>query len=235
MTVTIIPVTGLPEIVEGDDLAALIAARASLEDGDVVVVTQKIVSKAEGRVVAIDPNDADAERQRWVQRETVRVVAQRGPVVIAQTAHGFVCANAGVDFSNAPAGTLVLLPPDPDASAARIRDGLRTAAGAVVGVIVSDTFGRAWRTGQTNVAIGAAGVMAIRDHIGSLDTFGNELHATQIAIADEIAGAAELVMGKADAIPVAIVRGLHVAGDGDARALIRPADEDLFPTGIVEP
>lgn len=235
MTITIIPVPGLPEIVESDDLAALIAAHAALEDGDVVVVTQKIVSKAEGRVVAIDAGDAEAERQRWVERETVRIVAQRGPVVIAQTQHGFVCANAGVDASNVPAGTLTLLPNDPDASAARIRDGLRNLAGVNVGVIVSDTFGRAWRTGQTNVAIGAAGVTPIRDHIGSRDTFGNELHATQIAIADEIAGAAELAMGKADAIPVAIVRGLNVAGDGDARALIRPADEDLFRTGIVEP
>lgn len=235
MTISILPVEGMPEIAEGDDLAGMIAARIDLRDGDVVVVTQKIVSKAEGRIVAIDPADAEAERRRWVERETVRVVARRGPVVIAETAHGFVCANAGVDASNVPRGVLALLPADPDASAARIRDGLRAAAGVDAAVIVSDTFGRAWRTGQTDVAIGAAGLTTIRDHIGDTDTFGNELHATQIAIADEIAGAAELVMGKARAIPVAVVRGLNVAGTGTARDLVRPAEEDLFRTGAIDP
>ncbi len=233
-TIQIIPVEGIPEVGEGDDLAALIAARCTLLDGDVVVVTQKIVSKSEGRVVGIDADRADEERAEWVARETVRVVAKRGDIVIAQTRHGLVCANAGVDVSNVPAGRLSLLPLDPDGSARRIREGLLRLTGVHAGVIVSDTFGRPWRIGQTNVAIGAAGIQPVRNHIGDKDTFGNVLASTEIAVADEIAGAAELVMGKAEGIPVAIVRGAAVAGDGTARLLIRQPEDDLFPNGIVQ-
>lgn len=229
--IQILPVEGLPEVGEGDDIAELIASRIALRDGDVVVVTQKIVSKAEGRMVPIDPADAEGERTRWAEREAARVVARRGPVLITETAHGFVCANSGVDASNVAPGFLALLPLDPDVSAARIRDGLRAAFGADVGVIVSDTFGRAWRNGQIDVAIGAAGIEPIRDYVGVKDTFGVAMHSTQIAVADEIAAAAELVMGKTGGVPVAVVRGLDVRGEGTARALIRPAEEDMFRLG----
>jgi len=231
VSVEILAVDGMPEIAEGDDIAAMIASRATLRDGDVVVVTQKVVSKAEGRLVAIDPSDPEGERARWAEREAVRIVARRGPVLITETAHGFVCANSGVDASNVEPGFLALLPPDPDASAARIRAGLREATGADVAVIVSDTFGRAWRHGQIDVAIGAAGIEPIRDYVGAKDSFGVEMHSTQIAVADEIAAAAELVMGKTAGVPVAIVRGLDVRGDGSARSLVRRADEDLFRSG----
>jgi coenzyme F420-0:L-glutamate ligase/coenzyme F420-1:gamma-L-glutamate ligase len=223
----ILPVVGLPEVVEGDDLAALIAGHASLRDGDVIVVAQKIVSKSEGRMIAVDPARRAEERARLVRQESARVVAERGEIVIVETHHGFVCANAGIDASNVPPDHVALLPVDPDASAARLRAGLAPVAD--VGVIVSDTFGRPWRLGQTNVAIGVAGIAPLRDHRGEKDSFGLELTATIIAIADEIAGAAELVMGKSDGIPVAIVRGLEgVAGTGTARDLVRPAAEDLF-------
>jgi coenzyme F420-0:L-glutamate ligase/coenzyme F420-1:gamma-L-glutamate ligase len=231
MRIEVVPVTGLPEIEEGDDLAALIAQHAEIRDGDVVVVAQKIVSKAEGRVIEIDPTRGRDERSKAVAQETARVVARRGDIVISQTRHGFVCANAGVDASNVPPDRLALLPLDPDGSAER----LRAALGARVGVVVSDTFGRAWRIGQTNVALGVAGIKAVRDHRGEKDSFGMELEATIIAIADEIAGAAELVMGKSDGIPVAIVRGLEGAdGDGSARELIRTPEEDLFAVAGVE-
>ena len=231
MRIEVIPVTGLPEIDEGDDLASLISQHAEIRDGDVVVVAQKIVSKAEGRVIEIDPTQSRDERTKAVAQETARVVARRGDIVISQTRHGFVCANAGVDASNVPPDRLALLPLDPDGSAER----LRAALGARVGVIVSDTFGRAWRIGQTNVALGVAGIKAVRDHRGEKDSFGMELEATIIAIADEIAGAAELVMGKSDGIPVAIVRGLEGAqGEGSARELIRTPEEDLFAVAGVE-
>lgn len=229
--IQILPVEGIGEVHPGDDIASLITASASLHGGDIVVVTQKIVSKAEGRVVQIDPLRAEQERLSWVERETVRVVARRADLIIAETRHGFVCANAGVDASNVEAGHLSLLPLDPDGSAHAIRRGLMEQTGADVGVIISDTFGRAWRRGQTNVAIGVSGIAPLRDHVGSKDAYGNELHATLIAIADEIAGAAELVMGKADQIPVAIVRGVPAAGDGSGRDLVRDASEDLFRTG----
>jgi coenzyme F420-0:L-glutamate ligase/coenzyme F420-1:gamma-L-glutamate ligase len=232
--ISIVPVTGIPEVLPDDDLAGLIAERASLADGDVVVVTQKVVSKAEGTLVSIDPLDREAERRRVVDRETKRVVARRGELVVAETAQGLVAANAGVDGSNLPADRLALLPADPDGSASSLREELRARTGARVAVIVSDTFGRPWRVGQVNVAIGVAGMTPLRDHRGDKDTFGNVLEATLIAEADEIASAAELVMGKTDAVPVAIVRGLGVSGDGDARALVRPPDEDLFRYGIVE-
>jgi coenzyme F420-0:L-glutamate ligase/coenzyme F420-1:gamma-L-glutamate ligase len=235
MRIEVIPVPGMPEVAEGDDLAALIAEHAALRDGDVIVVAQKIVSKAEGRVVPIDETDRVEERARVVRQETARVVARRGDTVIAETHHGFVCANAGVDASNMPPDRLALLPLDPDGSARLLRDALRTRTGASVGVVVSDTFGRPWRIGQTNIALGAAGIRALRDHRGEKDAFGMELEATIIAVADEIAGAAELVMGKSDGIPVAIVRGLEdAAGDGTARDIIRVPEEDMFPAGAVE-
>ena len=225
MRLEIIPVTGIGEVAEGDDIAALIAEHAEIQDGDVVVVAQKIVSKAEGRLVAVDPAHREEARARAVDAESVRVLAQRGDMKIVETHHGFVCANAGIDSSNVPPDRIALLPKDPDASATRIRDGL----GSRVGVIVSDTFGRPWRVGQTNVAIGVAGIAPLRDHRGEKDSFGLELQATLIAIADELAGAAELVMGKSDGIPVVIVRGLEGAeGAGSARDLVRPPEEDLF-------
>ncbi|MCA1830741.1 MAG: coenzyme F420-0:L-glutamate ligase [Actinobacteria bacterium] len=228
MRLEIIPVTGLPEIAEGDDLASQITSHAELRDGDVVVVAQKIVSKSEGKLVRVDPAHRDEARARLVEQESVRTIAERGDLRIVETKHGFVCAAAGIDASNVPPDTLALLPDDPDASAERLRRALLD-VGVSVGVIVSDTFGRPWRIGQTNVAIGVAGVKAARDHRGEKDSFGMPLEATIIAVADELAGAAELVMGKSDGIPVAIVRGMEgIAGAGSARDLIRPPDEDLF-------
>jgi coenzyme F420-0:L-glutamate ligase/coenzyme F420-1:gamma-L-glutamate ligase len=226
----IIAVTDLPEVHAGDDLAGMIAAAATLADGDVVVVTQKIVSKAEGRVVAVDSDDAEARRQ-LAEGEAVRVLRRRGDLVVTETHHGFVCANSGVDLSNMAEGFAALLPVDPDRSARRIRDGLRARCGCGVGVIVSDTFGRAWRRGVTDVAIGSAGLRAIVDLRGSTDALGRTLVATEICVVDEIAGAAELVMGKAAGVPVAIVRGLDpsVFGPGSVREdVVRPYDEDLF-------
>ena len=237
----VIPVAGIPEVREGDDLAALIAGAAELEDGDVVVVAQKVVSKAEGRVVRlaeIEPgaharelagDEDDARHVEAILRESVRIVRERGPLVIAETQHGFVCASAGVDASNAPGDeTLVLLPLDPDASAARLRDGLSALSGRRVGVIVSDSFGRPWRQGTTDVAIGAAGLPVLLDLRGTRDARGHELRSTQIAVADEVAGAAELVLGKARGVPAAIVRGLELHGDGRATDLVMPAERDLF-------
>lgn len=225
MRLDVLPVEGLPEVAEGDDLAALIAEAArDLRDGDVVAVTQKVVSKAEGRMV---PDEEG--REPWALREARRVVARRGDLVIAETSHGFVCANAGVDGSNVPEGFLTLLPEDPDASASRIRDGLRARAGRAVAVVVTDTFGRPWRRGQVNVALGCAGLPALVDLRGTKDAHGNLLEATVIALADEVAAAAGLVTGKADGVPVALVRGLrHDAAPGLARDLVRPAEEDLF-------
>ena len=238
--ISIIPVEGIPELAEGDDLAALVCERAELEDGDVVVVAQKALSKVEGRVVRLDdvePSErarelaggTDPRRLEVILRESVRLVRTRPPLVISETPHGFVCASAGVDQSNAPeAGMLVLLPVDPDASAARLRDELRERTGRDVAVVVSDSFGRAWRQGTTDVAVGAAGVRVLLDLHGERDRVGYELHATVIALADEIAGAAQLVMGKLDAVPVAIVRGLDAAGEGTAREIVMPAERDLF-------
>jgi len=240
VTVTIAPVDGLPEIRESDDLAALIAERAELRDGDVIVIAQKAVSKAEGRVVRlaeVEPSDRarelaadrDPRQHEVILREAARLVRTRPPLVIAETRHGFVCASAGVDASNAPEPeTVVLLPEDPDASAARIRDRLRELAGAEVGVIVSDSFGRPWRQGTTDVAIGAAGIRPLLDLKGVQDAVGYELHATVIAVADELAGAAELVMGKTSGVPAAVIRGVDADGEGSARELVMPADRDLF-------
>jgi coenzyme F420-0:L-glutamate ligase/coenzyme F420-1:gamma-L-glutamate ligase len=238
--IQLLPVEGLPEIREGDDLAALIAERAELVDGDVLVVAQKAVSKAEGRVVRladVQPSDDarelaagdDPRRLQVILDEAVRIVRMRPPLVIAETKHGFVCASAGVDASNAPEpGTVVLLPEDPDTSARRIRDRLRELTGAEVGVIVSDSFGRAWRQATTDVAIGIAGIRPLLDLKGVRDAAGYELHATVIAVADELAGAAELVMGKTAGIPAAIIRGVDVRGEGSAHDLVIPAERDLF-------
>jgi coenzyme F420-0:L-glutamate ligase/coenzyme F420-1:gamma-L-glutamate ligase len=235
------PVEGLPELREGDDLAALIAERVDLRDGDVVVVAQKAVSKVEGRVVAlagIEPskqarelagNEADPRRMQVILDEAAELVRVRPPLIIARTRHGFVAGSAGVDASNAPAAEMVvLLPLDPDASAARLLAELRERTGADVGVIVTDSFGRPWRAATTDVAIGAAGVEVVRDLTGEHDPVGYELHATRIAIADEIAGAAQLVFGKLDRVPVAMVRGLDVQGDGRAADLVIPPETDLF-------
>ena len=225
MTLTISPVQGLPELREGDDLARMIDERADLEDRDVLVVAQKAISKVEGRVVQLD----EREKLDVILDEAKRVVRTRGSLVIAETRHGFICASAGVDASNAPEpGTLVLLPVNPDASAARLRERLGELTGCDVGVIVSDSFGRPWRQGTTDVAIGAAGIETLRDLKGERDPNGYELRSTVIAIADEIAGAAQLVMGKLDRTPVAIVRGVQVAGDGAARDLVMPAERNLF-------
>lgn len=232
--------TGLPEIRKDDDLAALIAAAVQLEDGDVVVIAQKAVSKSEGRVVRladIEPSDRareiagddDARRVEVILREAARVVRVRPPLVIAETTHGFICASAGVDSSNAPEREmLVLLPEDPDASAEGIRRRLRELTSREVGVLVSDSFGRPWRQGTTDVALGAAGLEVLLDLRGQRDRAGYELHHTMIAVADEIAGAAELAMGKTDGVPAAVVRGLELAGEGRARELVIPEDRDLF-------
>jgi coenzyme F420-0:L-glutamate ligase/coenzyme F420-1:gamma-L-glutamate ligase len=240
VTVTIWPVEGLPEIREGDELAALIADRAELQDGDVLVVAQKAVSKAEGRIVRLSEVEASAEARELaadhdprqlevILREAARLVRTRPPLVIAETRHGFVCASAGVDASNAPEpGMVVLLPEDPDASAARIRERVSDLTGAEVGVIVSDSFGRAWRQGTTDVAIGVAGLRPLLDLKGLRDATGYELHATVIAVADELAGAAELVMGKTAGVPAAVIRGVNALGEGSARELVMPPDRDLF-------
>ncbi|HEV2755690.1 MAG TPA: coenzyme F420-0:L-glutamate ligase [Actinomycetota bacterium] len=219
----VLPVPGLPEIAPGDDLASLIAGAVALEDGDVVVVTQKVVSKAEGRIVPAE------ERAAAVAVEAKRVLRRSGDMVIAETSHGFVCANAGIDASNVPGDDVVLLPLDPDASARRIRSSLAATARVDVAVIVSDTFGRAWRLGQTDVAIGVAGIDPFVDYRGTTDMQGREMSATRICVADEIAGAAEIVMGKSDGVCAAIVRGARVVrGRGAATQIVRPPSEDLF-------
>jgi len=223
---------GLPEIGAGADLAGLICAAApDLRDGDILVVTSKIVSKAEGRVIR-------ADRERAIDGEAVRVVARRGQTRIVETRHGLVLAAAGVDSSNTAPGTVVLLPEDPDGSARRLRKALGKRLGIDVGVVVTDTMGRPWRVGQTDTAIGAAGIAPLRDHRGEPDTFGNTLEVTVAAVADEIAAAADLVKGKTTQVPVAIVRGLAelvTGADGPgAAALIRPAAEDMFRLGAAD-
>jgi coenzyme F420-0:L-glutamate ligase/coenzyme F420-1:gamma-L-glutamate ligase len=230
--ISITGVAGLPEITAGADLAALITGAApDLRDGDILVVTSKIVSKAEGRLIK-------ADREQAIDAETVRLVAQRGPARIVETRHGLVLAAAGVDNSNTPPGTVALLPEDPDASARRLRKDLSGRLGIRIAVIVTDTLGRPWRVGQTDAAIGAAGIVPARDHRGETDTFGNLLEVTLAAVADEIAAAADLVKGKTGSIPVAVVRGLGelvTTADGPgATALIRPASEDMFRFGSAE-
>lgn len=228
-------VSGIGEIHPRDDLAGIIAAAVAdhhggLRDGDVLVVTQKVVSKAEGQLVAVDPDDPLGHK--WVvDAETVRVLRRRGDLTITETKHGFICANAGVDLSNVERGWAALLPEDSDRSARRIRDGIRARAGVEVAVIVSDTFGRVWRRGLTDVAIGCAGIGAIVDYRGTHDAQGRELQVTEVAIVDELAGAADLVLGKATGLPVAVIRGVDPAWlhDGNVHdEIVRPPHEDLF-------
>ena len=231
---TLIPIHGIPEVHPDDALAPLLADAAvaqgtPLLDGDCIVVTQKIVSKAEGRLVQIDPDDR-AARRALVEQESVRVLRRRGDLIISETTHGFVCANAGVDLSNVDEGWAALLPVDSDRSARRIRDALRATRGVDVAVVISDTFGRPWRQGLTDVAIGVAGLSAVVDLRGSTDARGRELQVTEVAVADEVAGAAELVMGKSAGVPVAIVRGLDPEWlrESSARELVRAPADDLF-------
>jgi coenzyme F420-0:L-glutamate ligase / coenzyme F420-1:gamma-L-glutamate ligase len=236
--IALIPLTGIGEIEPGADLTLVVAdalapRRAGgpeLQEGDVLVITQKVVSKAEGRLVDIDPDDPEA-KTALVEKESVRILRRRGDLIISETRHGFICANAGIDLSNVALGTAALLPEDSDRSARRIRAGLRAHLGVDVGVIISDTFGRTWRRGVTDVAIGCAGVAAVIDLRGTLDANGRELMATEVCVADELASAAELVMGKDRGIPAAIVRG--VPRDWLRRAsvhaeIVRPPEEDLF-------
>jgi coenzyme F420-0:L-glutamate ligase/coenzyme F420-1:gamma-L-glutamate ligase len=231
MRLEILPILGIPEVRPGDDLADLLAnglgsSGVALEDGDVVVVTQKVVSKAEGRVVPV----GDGGKAAWINREARRIVARRGDLVIAETRHGFICASAGVDASNVDEGFVTLLPMDPDASADRIRAALIEATGAEIAVVVTDTFGRPWRQGVVNVAIGCAGLPALVDLRGSKDAGGKVLEVTVVALADEIAAAAGLAMGKADGVPAVVVRGVRAEGPHlPASALVRRGDEDLFP------
>ena len=242
--VRVLPLRGIPELADGDDLAGHVVEAAGgvggFEEGDVLVVAQKAVSKVEGRVLhlaEVEPSaearqlagEEDARRIEVILRESRRVVRSRPPLLIVETRQGFVCASAGVDLSNAKGQeTVVLLPVDPDASARRLRARIETLTGVEVGVIVSDSFGRPFRQGTSDVALGVAGLEPLRDLRGIRDSMGYELHATQIAVADEIAGAAELVMGKTDGVPAAIVRGVDVGGDGSGADLLMPTERDLF-------
>ena len=235
MTIELHPLEGIGEITLGADLGAVIASAceaspAGLHDGDVLVVTQKIVSKAEGAMEQIDPNDPLSHKP-LVERESVRILRRRGDLIISETKHGFICANAGIDLSNVERGYAALLPDDSDRSANKIRDRIRALSGCTVGVIISDTFGRPWRRGVTDVAIGCAGIAAVVDLKGTADALGRELMVTEVCVADEIASAADLVCGKARGVPVAIVRG--VEGSWLRRAsvrseIIRDPAEDLF-------
>jgi coenzyme F420-0:L-glutamate ligase/coenzyme F420-1:gamma-L-glutamate ligase len=233
VTLTIHPIPGIPEVSAGDDLPALIleamrGAGLDLEPGDVLVVTHKVVSKVEGAVVGLEGDEEQAYRA-LARRESVDVIRRRGDLIIARTKHGFICANAGVDRSNAAPGTAVLLPHEPDKSAHGIRMALRNATGVDVAVVVSDTFGRPWRRGLVDIAIGVSGIEPILDLKGTHDAQGRELHVTEVAIVDEIAAAADLVMGKATQVPVALLRGLAFPlGEGRARDLVRSPEEDLF-------
>jgi coenzyme F420-0:L-glutamate ligase/coenzyme F420-1:gamma-L-glutamate ligase len=232
----VLGVEGLPEVRPGDDVAELIRQAVELQDGDVVVVTSKLLSKAEGRLLPVPPGeDREAVRLRAVEQETVREVARRGTTVIAENRNGLVLAAAGVDASNVRHDEIALLPEDPDASAKALRDRLQALTGAQLAVVVSDTMGRPWRHGQVDQAIGIAGLAPVRDARGTTDTYGAVLEVTEIAVADELAGAAELVKGKADGVPVAVVRGLALPDDGrDAQALVRPAGQDWFRLGTAE-
>jgi coenzyme F420-0:L-glutamate ligase / coenzyme F420-1:gamma-L-glutamate ligase len=236
--IQLLPIFGIPQVQPGDVLAEQIIAAATpspgLLAGDVIVVTQKVVSKAEGRLVPVDP-DIEDDHKRYVIEESVRILRRRntprGELIISETTHGFVCANAGIDLSNIDKGFAALLPVDPDRSARKIRDGIRGRLGIDVGIIVSDTFGRAWRKGLTDVAIGCAGVAAVVDLRGTVDAQGRELHVTEVCVADEIAGAAEMVMGKASNIAAAIVRGVDPSWlrEGSVRdEIVRSPAEDLF-------
>ena len=241
MTLQILPVDGIPDIADGDDLAATIHGAAPwLQDGDVVVVTSKIVSKSEGQVAvlpSVPGPERDAAKSEVLAAETARVVAVRGTTRIVATHHGFVMAAGGIDESNIDPGHVVLLPKDPDASARAIRADLRERFGKDVVVIISDTMGRPWRAGLTDVALGLAGMPPLRDYRGEFDGYGHELSITQMSHIDELCGAAELVKGKADKIPVAVIRGLGIVGTPDgpgARSLVRPAETDMFALGTDE-
>ena len=235
--IELLPITGIPEVAPGDVLAELVIAAAAVEvggpgllDGDVVVVTQKVVSKAEGRLVPVDIDDPLSHKQH-VLDETVRIVRRRGDLIISETRHGFVCANAGVDLSNVEKGYAALLPLDSDRSARKIRDAIRGRLGVSVGVVISDTFGRPWRKGLTDVAIGCAGVAGVVDLRGTTDAQGRELQVTEICAADEIASAAEMVMGKAAGIAAAIVRGVDPSWMREGSVgeeIVRHPSEDLF-------
>ena len=235
MSLTIHPVHGIPEISEGIDLGGLLgeicsATDVGLIDGDVLVVTQKIVSKAEGAVIEIDQDDPLSHKP-VVEREAVRILRRRGDLIITETKHGFVCANAGIDLSNVARGHAALLPEDSDRSARRIRDRILGTHGVSIGVIVSDTFGRPWRRGVTDVAIGCAGIAAVVDLRGTEDSFGRELMVTEVCVADELAAAADLVCGKAEGIPVALVRGVDSSWLRDSSVreeIVRNPAEDLF-------
>ena len=205
----IIPLEGIPEIGPGDDLVEIIGKIDAIQSGDILIVTQKIISKAENQMIDIDPADPLSHKP-LVERESVRILRRRGDLIISQTKHGFVCANAGIDLSNVERGQAALLPDDSDRSARRLRDGLAGRFQLDVGIIISDTFGRPWRRGLTDVAIGSAGVLPILDLRGSPDAFGREMQVTEVALVDELASAAELVMGKSSGIPIAIVRGAEI-------------------------
>lgn len=244
----VIALAGIPKVQAGNDIATLILnalhnSGLTLQRGDILVIAQKIVSKAEGRVVSLDSVTPSAGAERLaaetekdprlvelILRESNRIVRQRGPVLITETHHGFVCANAGIDASNVgPEGLVCLLPEDPDRSARGIREAIRAATGADVAVIISDTFGRPWREGHTNVAVGVAGMLPFADYVGRVDPHGYELKVSNLAVADELAAAAELVMGKLDGVPVAIVRGYaYPRGEGTARQIVRDPEKDLF-------
>jgi coenzyme F420-0:L-glutamate ligase/coenzyme F420-1:gamma-L-glutamate ligase len=228
--ITLIPVEGIGEVVEGDELAELILKAARLEDCDVVVVTQKVVSKAEGRLARLSPDEA-ASRRQLIDQESVRVLRERDGLVISQTRHGFICANAGVDLSNVPEGYAALLPIDPDRSARHIRDALRARTGLTLAVVISDTFGRPWRRGLTDVAIGCAGIAPVVDLRGTPDATGRPLAATEVCLVDELAAAAELAKGKSSRTPAVIVRGVDRSWfrEGSVKAeVVRPHREDLF-------
>lgn len=231
----IFPLTTIPEIRPGDDLAGAIAEAAAREgeplaDGDVIVVTQKVISKAENMLVPIDPEDPLSHKP-LVEAESVRILRRRGELIVSETKHGFICANAGIDLSNIDRGYAALLPEDSDRSARRIRDGLRHRAGVKVAIVVSDTFGRPWRRGLTDVAIGCAGIQAVVDLRGTEDSKGRILQVTEVCVVDELASAAELVMGKATGVAAAVVRGVDPSwlGEGSVRAqIVRTPSEDLF-------
>ncbi len=231
MTIQILPLVGIGSVNPGDDVAEIMAdalVQLAPAPGDVLVVTHKVVSKAEGQVVTVE-GDEQAFKQALVEAEAVSIVRRRGDLIIAETKHGFICANAGIDRSNAEPGTMILLPEDPDRSAHRIRVRLERRFGVDMPVIISDTFGRPWRRGLTDIAIGVSGLDAIVDLRGTRDWVGRELEVTEIAVADELAAAADLVMGKASGIPAALVRGYDgPRGEGRGADLVRPANEDLF-------
>ena len=226
----IIPIEGLPEIFPGDDLIEIIGQDGQVASGDILVITQKIISKAENQIVKVDPEDPLSHKP-LVEEESVRILRRRGDLIISETKHGFVCANAGIDLSNVERGQAALLPEDSDRSARRIRDGLKGKFNLDVGVIISDTFGRPWRRGLTDVAIGSSGVLPILDLRGSPDAFGREMQVTEVALVDELSSAAELVMGKSSGIPVAIIRGADKSWfglDSVKDQIIRDPKDDLF-------